>query len=285
MTTSTMKKRRPGWARLWSHSYRLGLAWLIRTAKNGFQPGRKPGFQRLLVPLDPWRYYEMGSVADDQFDGRCLDISSPKLLTSLLQREGSGDWLGIDLFAEEIDAWKAIDPALELEVQDATKLPYPDDTFDHAICISVVEHMGRGNDLDALKEIRRVVRPGGKFNLTSMVAPEGRDVFVGHKIYGDASEATGDGSVFFEHVYSPDEFAEMTRLAGWDTVSTEYAVQSNPQFQDRFYRFAPFSYLIGPWLRFWYPRTISVSDDVAPVMALADGRSAVVNAMLINPSS
>ena len=48
------------------------------------------------------------------FTGDCLDVSGPKLLTSLLQAEGNGTWLGIDLFDAEIDAWRRIDPALRL---------------------------------------------------------------------------------------------------------------------------------------------------------------------------
>src|SRR5262245_65884272 len=79
----------PGWLRLWRHSYRLGLRWLARGARNGWK-GRRVGLQRLLVPLDPWRYYELGRVAEQPFDGRCLDVSSPKLLMSLLQHEGRG---------------------------------------------------------------------------------------------------------------------------------------------------------------------------------------------------
>ncbi len=285
MPTSPKKHSKAGWKRLWGHSYRLGFAWLLRTFRRGFQPGRKAGFQRLLVPLDPWRYYEMGVLADRTFSGRCLDISSPKLLTSLLQREGSGDWLGIDLFTDEIAAWKAIDPALELDVQDATALPYEDDSFDNALCVSVVEHMGRGNDTSALREIHRVVKPGGTLYLTTMVAAEGHDVFVGDEIYGNASERVDEGRVFFEHVYSPEEFAKLTQEADWTTTELEYAVQRRPKIQDRFYRFAPFSYLVGPWLRLWFPRTITTSNSVDVVTSLADGRSAIVNATLVKPST
>lgn len=283
MDPSAPKTSTAGYKRLWRHSYRLGFAWMRRTAKRGFNPGRKPGFQRLLVPLDPWRYYEMGVLAEQAYAGRCLDISSPKLLTSLLQREGSGDWLGIDLFTDEIEAWKTIDPALELEVQDATKLPYEDESFDTALCVSVVEHMGRGNDTAALREIFRVLKPGGTFYLTTMVAAEEHDVFGGDEIYGNASERVDAERVFFEHVYSPEEFAAMTQETGWTTTALEYAVQTKPKIQDRFYGWAPFSYLIGPWLRLWFPRTIATSDSSDVVTALPEGRSAVVNVTLVKP--
>ncbi|MBI2691024.1 MAG: class I SAM-dependent methyltransferase [Solirubrobacterales bacterium] len=284
MATSATNTSRPGHARLWRHSYRLGFSWLRRTARHGFKPGRKPGFQRLLVPLDPWRFYEMGVLADRPFNGRCLDVSSPKLLTSLLQREGSGDWLGIDLFTDEIAAWRAIDPALDLEVQNATSLPYDDNSFDTALSVSVVEHMGRGNDTTALREIFRVVKPGGMFYLTTMVAANSRDVFGGDEIYGNASERVDDERVFFEHVYSPAEFAELTQEAGWITTELEYAVQTKPKIQDRFYRWAPFSYILSPLLRIWFPRTIAMSSQSDVVTALPEGRSAVVNVTLVKPT-
>lgn len=283
MAAATKHSSGAGYKRLWIHSYRLGFDWLRRTAKRGFNPGRKAGFQRLLVPLDPWRYYEMGVIADETFTGRCLDVSGPKLLTSLLHREGSGDWLGIDLFEQEIEAWRAIDPGLELEVQDGTDLPYADESFDFAICISVVEHMGRGNDTKALQEIYRVLKPGGTLHLTSMVSASGRDVYVGERIYGNASEAVDQDRVFFEHIYSPAEFDEMIQDAGWTTAAKEFALQTKPQIQQRFYRWAPFSYLLGPWLRLWFPRTISVGPDSAGVEELGDDESAVVRVKLRKP--
>lgn len=278
------RHNRAGWKRLWVHSYRLGLAWLARTARHGLQPGRRAGLQRLLVPLDPWRYYELGAFADEEFAGRCLDVSSPKLLTSLLERESNGSWLGLDLFEDEIDAWRAIDPKLELEVQDATELPYDSETFDNAICVSVIEHMGRGNDNAALAEIFRVVKPGGRLQLSTMVSSHPGDVHVDHRIYGNASQEAGDGKIFFEHVYSLAEFEAMTSEAGWVTEHVEYAVQTRPRIQQRFYRLAPFSYLLGPVLFLWFPRTIEVGEDRDRVQALPHEQSAIVNARLVKPA-
>src|SRR4051812_19947195 len=97
----------PGWQRLWRHSYRIGFAWLVRTARRGW-PARRAGLARLLVPLDPWRYYEMGVVAEGEFSGACLDVSSPKLLPSMLQREGKGRWTCVDLFSTEVENWSVL---------------------------------------------------------------------------------------------------------------------------------------------------------------------------------
>jgi SAM-dependent methyltransferase len=250
--------RAPGWRRLWRHSYRIGLAWLVREAPR-LWPARRVGLQRLLVPLDPWRYYELGTVADERFTGRCLDVSSPKLLPSLLQHEGSGTWTCVDLFAAEIEAWRRIDPSLELAVADAAALPYADATFDCCACISVLEHVGRGPDAAALAEIRRVLKPGGTLVLTTDVGAEPRDVFTEEKMYGEASNRADERGVFFEHEYSPDELAELLAGAGWEVERREFAVQQDPAIERRFYARAPWSYAYGPLLRFVCPGNVRVS--------------------------
>ena len=52
---------------------------------------------------------------------------------------------------------------LKFEVADATRLPYPDQAFDDVYAISVVEHFKLGAAEDALREILRVLKPGGRF--------------------------------------------------------------------------------------------------------------------------
>ncbi|CAN5157982.1 hypothetical protein BH23ACT9_BH23ACT9_33630 [soil metagenome] len=262
----------PGWERLWRHSYRLGAAWVIREARRGW-PYPRTGLARLLVPMDPWRYYELGRVADADLGGRCLDVSSPKLLASLLQAEGKGDWVCIDLYDREIQAWRRVDPALELDVADATDLPYADDAFDHVVCISVLEHVGRhaGQDAAALGEMFRVLAPGGVLHLTTDVAPVGADVFVEDRVYGSASVRHGDHGVFFKHDYAPAEIDTLLDDRPWETVLREYAVQRDPQVERRFYARAPWSYAYGPLLRFTVPRNFEVSASPDVLRAGAQG--------------
>ena len=47
---------------------------------------------------------------------------------------------------------------------DATKLPYPDNTFDHIIASEVMEHIP--DDVGALDELFRVLKPGGTLAVT-----------------------------------------------------------------------------------------------------------------------
>ena len=239
------------------------------------------GAQRLLVPLDPWRYYELGRLADEQYSGRWLDVSSPKLLPSLLQAEGSGRWTCIDLFEQEITAWRAVDPALELAVADACALPYDDASFDGCLCVSVLEHIGRGADLVALAEMWRVLVPGGMLRLTTDVAATAGDVYLGERIYGEASKSSGAG-VFFKHDYGLDEIEDVIGSGGWEIVGREFAVLRDPTIESRFYDRAPWSYLYGGLLRRTCPSNFETSES--PDLIERTGRG-VVHLALRKPSS
>lgn len=72
------------------------------------------------------------------------------------QYDGAGDGAGFqsgDWDTSRIDL-----------VSDITHIPVPDGTFDAALCTDVLEHVPDANA--ALREIRRIVRPGGKIIIT-----------------------------------------------------------------------------------------------------------------------
>jgi glycosyltransferase involved in cell wall biosynthesis/SAM-dependent methyltransferase len=262
----------PGWLRLWRHSYRLGLGWMLRGAHNGWK-GWRVGLQRLLVPLDPWRYYELGRVAERPFDGPCLDVSSPKLLMSLLQHEGRGDWIGIDLFASEVESWRQVDPSLRLEVDDATALSFPSDSFERCACISVIEHIPGNGDAVAMSEIWRVLKPGGVLHLTTNVALAAKDVFVDKPVYGEASWPEGDG-IFFERQYSPQTLEERLLALPWQVEHREFACQRDESIERRFYSGVPLSYLYGGLLRLHCSDNFEVGPS-ADVLRGSGGHGAV----------
>jgi len=254
----------PGWQRLRRHSYRLGWRWLLSGARHGWR-GARVGLCRLLVPLDPWRFYELGRAAEEDFDGDCLDVASPKLLPSLLHHEGRGRWLGIDLYRAEIERWRRVDPHLPLAVADATDLPYDDASFDHAICISVVEHLAGDGDGRAMAELWRVLKPGGRLILTTNVARTPRTLWRRDRIWGEASTEV-DGKVFYERHYAPGELDERLLRQPWRLLRQEYARERDPTIHDRFVRRMPFSFLYGGLLHRTCPQNFVTggTPDVLP---------------------
>jgi SAM-dependent methyltransferase len=234
---------RAGWRRLTRHSYRLGLGWLARAPRAGL-PHARQALIRLLVPLDPWRYWELGRLADEPFAGRALDVGSPKLLPSLLAREGRGEWTSIDLLPEEVAAWRAIDPRLDLREADARALPFPDATFDACTCVSVIEHVPGEGDAAVMAELWRVLRPGGVLHLTTNVAPAPRVVTSARPVYGEASPEQEGGGAFFERHYTDATLRERLLGLPWIVEADEVVRERRPVHR-AFVAGRPLSFLLG----------------------------------------
>lgn len=234
------------WRALARRSVALGLRWLMRGLRTRRFPQPRAGLYRLLVPLEPWRYYELARVAQEPFVGDCLDVSSPKLLASTLNAAGDGRWIAVDLHRDEIARWRVVDPALDLRIEDARELTFADNSFDHIACVSVIEHIAGDGDTRAMAEMWRVLRPGGVLHLTTNVAARDVDVWTDHQVWGDASEHVG-GRVFFERHYS--ESTLRARLLGlpWIEEHREYARERRP-LHDRFFAHRPWTFLLGPLL-------------------------------------
>jgi SAM-dependent methyltransferase len=240
-------RRRPAWARLVVHSYRLGLRWVVGGLRGRGWRHPRAGLYRLLVPLEPWRFYELARVARERFGGDCLDVSSPKLLPSLLQHEGEGDWAAIDVLPGEVDCWRTLDPALDLRVEDARALSFPDASFDAVACVSVIEHVVGDGDAVAMAEIWRVLRPGGVLHLTTNVAAREGEVRTGRVVYdteGSGGSPPAPEGAFFERRYSARSLDERLLRLGWREEAREYVRERRP-VHERFFAARPLAFLAG----------------------------------------
>lgn len=267
------------WRHLAAHSLRLGARWLAGGARNRSWPQPRAGLYRLLVPLEPWRYFELARVADERFTGDCLDVSSPKLLASTLNAAGEGRWVAVDLFADEIARWRGLDPTLDLRVEDARSLPFADESFDNVACVSVIEHIAGDGDTRAMAEMWRVLRPGGVLHLTTNVAAAHTDVWVDRHVWGAASEAV-EGRVFFERRYSDDALAARLLALPWREECREYARERLP-VHERFFAARPWSFAIGPLLPLICTRNFA---SVARAADLPPGAHAAVYLRLRKPA-
>jgi SAM-dependent methyltransferase len=255
-----------GWRRLVRHSYHLGGRWLVAGVRHRWS-GARAGLQRLIVPLDPWRYYEMSRVLDEEFEGEWLDVSSPKLLMSCLQADRRGAWVGIDLFSREIRAWQQVDPALDLRVQDARALDFPDESFDGCLCVSVIEHLAANDDAIVMAEMWRVLRPGGRVIVTTNIARSSLDVLISDHRYDEASVEVAEGSVFFERHYAYEDLRSRLLNLPWEIDTEEFVRMKNAVVHDWYARFAPASYIAGGALRWVCPSNfarIGTPDELMP---------------------
>ena len=188
---------------------------LLRTRR--FRRGLRCMFQ----PVAYWRSIEyrlVWNAAGFQPSDRVLDIGSPKLLSLYLAEQVGAEVFSTDIedyFVEECSVLRASRrismERLHIEVQDGRRLDYPDDSFTKAYSISVIEHIPDGGDTECIREIGRVLAPGGQCFITVPFWRTSRERYRKPDFYwAGASVFTPDGRVFYERHYSEEDL--YTRL-------------------------------------------------------------------------
>ena len=111
-------------------------------------------------------HYEPGDVLTDLIDAaikpgsRCLDVGcGPGQTYAQLIRERQAEYVGVDVSEVAVEMARANGLRAE-RIEDASTLPFEDNSFDVTICIEVLEHLFSPGG--AAAEIRRVLRPGGR---------------------------------------------------------------------------------------------------------------------------
>ncbi|MEC4806233.1 MAG: methyltransferase domain-containing protein [Jaaginema sp. PMC 1079.18] len=127
-------------------------------------------------PVNNVRYFEFDfcyhSVSWSKIQSY-LDVSSPRLFFLYLLKKYphlESELINLDTrdLAETQQYLKFLtSPAkINLAAYDATQLPYADESFDIITSISVIEHIPNQGDSQAVRELWRVLKPGGKLLLT-----------------------------------------------------------------------------------------------------------------------
>jgi SAM-dependent methyltransferase len=126
-----------------------------------------PGTDERVIEI-PW-------VLSRLREGRVLEVgyayAEPAYLAALVA-ELPGELVGVDLAEAEA-------PGIETVRADVRDLPFADAAFDQVLLVSTIEHVGADNTvyglaaeadaegrLEALRELRRVLRPGGSLLVT-----------------------------------------------------------------------------------------------------------------------
>jgi SAM-dependent methyltransferase len=193
---------------LYLYGVRVGLA-LARAGRFN------RAVRYLIQPVPYWRSLEYRLVWDAarfrSFD-RVLDVGSPKLLSLFLAERVGAEVHSTDLEPYFLDEYtylrrvRHLSPGrFHVETADGRALPYADGAFTKVYAISVVEHIPEAGDGECLREIARVLAPGGSCFLTVPFWPTSRDVYRKPNFYwaGSVGEAKRQGdAVFFQRRYS-----------------------------------------------------------------------------------
>jgi SAM-dependent methyltransferase len=240
---------------------------------------------RILNPLSYPRYMEYRLVFDQLGplnQCRVLDIGSPKLPVLLLARDDRCQLYSTDirdyfigstsLFLTRIGLGHRLGKSIHLEVRDARQLLYPDECFDRAFSISVLEHVPGNGDKQAAREIARVLRPGGILMLTVPFAANGyRDEFV----HGDIYERPAvDGGTFYQRHYDlPALYERLIAPSGLDLAEMTFFGEPGIRFES-FWNRVPMQWKIPllwaqPFLAQLFLKTVDMSRlDAATGVAL-----------------
>lgn len=182
----------------------------------------KRGLRFLVVPVNYWRTVEYKLVldaADFQADDRILDIGSPKLLSLYLAKRVGAQVHATDIedyFVSEYEYLRNLEgippEKYQVSVADGRDLPFENGAFTKVFAISVIEHIPGDGDSVCMREIRRVLAPGGQCLLTVPFASAGREEYAaGNAFYWSTSSTEGGDKmqgIFYQRRYSERDLHE-----------------------------------------------------------------------------
>jgi SAM-dependent methyltransferase len=204
---------------IYSYGLLIGLQSLLRGHIS------REALKNVVVPVNYWRTLEYRLVFDEllpQSPDVILDIGSPKLFSLYVAER-----FGAEICATDIEEYFISDygyfgamrgiPSSRYRLlrADGRKLQFADGAFNKVFSISVLEHIPGEGDSECMKEIGRVLGPGGLCVLTVPFAPRSRDEFRRAKDFywsSKSGEARESGEVFFQRRYSELDLKE--RLVG-----------------------------------------------------------------------
>jgi SAM-dependent methyltransferase len=216
------------------------------------------GLKRLVLPVSYWRATEFAYAweqLNEPAGARILDVGSPKDLAAMLARHKGYEVIATDILPEAVLLSRRYAHAQGLdgtgpgrvhsEVQDGRALPYASNSFDAAYSVSVLEHIPERGDSAAIRELIRVVKPGGVVVVTVPYDRVYRETFVKGNVY--ERKASGTEPIFFERHYDREALAD--RLLGSqraDVVDFSVWGEGTVRMETVLNRLGPLRTLVSP---------------------------------------
>jgi SAM-dependent methyltransferase len=156
-----------------------------------------------------------------------LDVGCGPGYVSAAAAERGAKPIGLDFSMEMIAIAKRMFPGIEFYEGDAQNLPFADATFDRAVASFSLLHVA--DPQRATAEAERILKPGGKFALTTWAKIE-ENPFI--KLVDDAIQAHANVDVDlppgppFYLFENEDEFRRAFERAGFDGLSMSFKVHT-----------------------------------------------------------
>lgn len=136
---------------------------------------------------------------------------------------------GIDFSEKLVNVCSQKD--LKTCVADIRKIPYPDDYFDHVICIAVLHHLQKEEDrVKAMNEMLRVCKKGGKVMVCIWAVESSKEKLEKRKfVYGDNLVKWEDTFRYY-FVYDKEHIEKFTKQfntidLNWERGNWYYVVK------------------------------------------------------------
>jgi tRNA (uracil-5-)-methyltransferase TRM9 len=118
--------------------------------------------------------------------------------------------------------------SVELTLADVRRLPYPDASFDRAIAVATYHHLVGGQHEAALKELRRVLKPGGEAFITVWNRGQPRFWFKPREVAVPWRRKKGETLYRRYYLFSYGELEGLAEGAGFEVL------KSSPESAYRF---------------------------------------------------
>ena len=204
-------------------------------AEFGFMLGRKLLLKGkfspklLLNPVSIVRYFEFdyaNRILQTVAGSTILDVSSPYLFGFYQSTKIDSDYHYTNPDLRDLNNVISLSKKIKFKANytadkiDALNLPFANNYFDVVLSISVIEHINDEGDSLAMKEIWRVLKPGGKLILTFPVnkvyATEYRD-----KDEYNLNVEKKSGKYFFQRIYDEQKIEErlLSSINNYEIIS------------------------------------------------------------------
>ncbi len=164
--------------------------------------------------------------------GSALDVAcgSGKLTAELARIAGSeGHVVGLDFSPQMLEIARRDHPGIEFLEGDALKLPFDDAGFDASTIAFGLRNLS--DPVNGLREMRRVVKPGGRSVVLEFVRPPENLIGGAYRLYlrtllpAIGGALSGQPAAYrylsdtVDSYRTPDELRAMARAAGWTHVA------------------------------------------------------------------
>ncbi|MEA5509373.1 class I SAM-dependent methyltransferase [Crocosphaera sp. UHCC 0190] len=171
---------------------------------------------------------------------KILDISSPKLLSLFLSANNYNNLTISDIsdyFVKDFEKYAkkfAISP--EIAVFDAKSIPYPENTFDRVFSVSVLEHVPDTGDMEIVKDVARVLKPGGIFVITLPAYENYLEEWLKNTKISWPTVTNSQGESFFQRRYDETAIEKRFENLGLEIKDIIYIAEKpikKPQINDQ----------------------------------------------------